>query len=68
MSPNLSPQLGRPNQQHFRVVQDALMLFKRQQPDAAIALLQQNNIPLSVVERVILQNGPRRRSQTPVAA
>lgn len=44
-----------------KAVHNALRLFKCSQRDAAIALLKKHDVPLPVVERVILQRGPRRR-------
>jgi hypothetical protein len=62
MNNNLNKNYGRPNRKMARVVHEALVLFHLEQRDAAIALFQQNDIPLHVVERVILRRGPRRKT------
>ncbi len=61
----LEPDYGRPNQRMAKAVRDAQKLFHMQAPDEAIALLKQNDIPLPVVERVILRRGPSRRRAPP---
>ena len=61
----LEPDYGRPNQRMAKAVRDAQKLFQAQAPDEAIALLKQNDIPLPVVERVILRRGPSRRRAPP---
>lgn len=62
MTHKIASHYGRPNHHMAKVVHDALRLFRHQQPEAAIALLKKHDIPLPVVERVILRRGPRRRS------
>lgn len=61
MNNKLETNYGRPNQRMAKAVQDAQWLFHQQYPDAAIALLKKNDIPLPVVERVILRRGPSRK-------
>jgi hypothetical protein len=53
--------LGRPDQATARVVHEVLYLFNRGQREQALALAQQYNVPLEVMERVVLRRGPRRK-------
>ena len=66
MTSSPTPAIGRPNFQMATVVCHALWLFNQKHSDAAIALIKKHDIPLHVVERVILRSGPHRQSKSPL--
>jgi hypothetical protein len=44
-----------------RVVHEVLFLFHQGQRDQALSLAQHHNVPLDVLERVVLRRGRRRK-------
>lgn len=59
--PPSKPALGRPNQIMSKVVYQIQYLFNRGQRQEALALAHSHQVPLHVLERVVLRRGPRRK-------